>query len=56
MVTLLEEIDPAYYKYFIYILSPQNFHACRIQEGYIRQYKGITILLGETLKNLEEMG
>ena len=45
MVTLLEDIDPTYYKNFVYIYGRKKIHVCRIQEGYIRHPRGITNLL-----------
>ena len=56
MVNLLEKIDPAYYKDFIYIYPPKKLYVCRIQEGYIRKSRSITILLGNNLKNPRRNG
>ena len=55
MVTLLGNINPAYYKDFIYIASREKNHVCRIQEGYIWNYIGITTILKKISKRLEEM-
>ena len=52
VVTLLEEIDPAYYKDFIYIVIRGEIYVCRIQEGYIRHSKLITNFLKKISNSL----
>ena len=56
MVTLLEEIDPSYYKGYIYINIHIKIHIYIIQLYYIRHYIGITALPKKNSKSLEEMG
>ena len=51
MVTLLEEIDTAYYKYFIYIDIRNTNNVFIIQEGYMQNYRSIATLLGKNLQN-----
>ena len=52
MVTLLEYIDTAYYRYFIYIYMPRKIHVWRIQERYTQHPRGISTLLQNFSKGL----
>ena len=56
MVTLLKDIEPDYYKEFIYIDSRKKMHVSRIQEGYIGNYRGITNLLDKTTQESRRNG
>ena len=56
MVTLLKDIEPDYYKEFIYIDSRKKMHVSRIQEGYIGNYIGITNLLDKTTQESRRNG
>ena len=56
MVTLIEEIEPDYYKDFIYIDFCRKMHAFRSQERYIWNCRSITILLDKTLQNPRRYG
>ena len=50
MAILLEDIDPECYKDF------KGLHACRVQEGYLWNTRGITTLLGGYFKKLRRNG
>ena len=53
MVTLLEDMEPSYYKKLIYIYSREKCMFCISQEVSVRQYRSITPLLEKYLSGVD---